>query len=271
MSAFDKLLADLRKGENIDLYVSVVAGFVLAVLNLFGLAATWLSSIILAILAILAASTVRTRHNQDTVLDKLSQTSDKVMLQSDPPELIHSLETASDIFLIGAHLSDYIQRNYSVFNEKLKHGATFRVLIYPPDGAACKMTAMRFAGAPPVGQENARIQYSLNTLGLLRQQYPDRIKIRTLDFLLSYNYYLFDVNSPQGVAVLDRYTFRTAGGNLKPRLIYTKSDARWFDLVVRETEQLWEAASGWPCADTPGAHSQSPTANASGTPTRTTV
>ena len=69
--ALEKIWTDVRKGENIDLYITIIIGIVLAVANLFGVAPDkWLSPIILAVLALLAISNLGNRSKLEQLLEQ---------------------------------------------------------------------------------------------------------------------------------------------------------------------------------------------------------
>ena len=62
VSLLRRVLDDLRRGENIDAYVTVLAAVALSVLNIAGvLPASRLSGVILGVLALLAVGTLVTR------------------------------------------------------------------------------------------------------------------------------------------------------------------------------------------------------------------
>ena len=60
MKALQRIWADVRRGENIDLYLTVIVVFGLGILNIVGSASSvWTTSAILAALGILAISALR--------------------------------------------------------------------------------------------------------------------------------------------------------------------------------------------------------------------
>jgi ABC-type uncharacterized transport system YnjBCD permease subunit len=64
---------DLRQGENIDLYLTIIAALIISGLNVAGIApATLLPAITLAVLALLAITNLVNRHKLDDALQKQS-------------------------------------------------------------------------------------------------------------------------------------------------------------------------------------------------------
>jgi len=63
-----RILDDIKHGENIDLYVTVILAIIISILNAIGLAnSALLSSISLAILALLASAILGNRHRLDDI------------------------------------------------------------------------------------------------------------------------------------------------------------------------------------------------------------
>ena len=60
---------DIRKGENIDLYLTIAAAVIFVVLNLVGVASTsFLAPLTLAVLGLLAITNLGNRHRMEELL-----------------------------------------------------------------------------------------------------------------------------------------------------------------------------------------------------------
>lgn len=65
---------DISQGENIDLYVTVIVAIVLVILNIAGVAPpSWLGSITLGVLALLAITSLGNRYRLDQAVERLTQ------------------------------------------------------------------------------------------------------------------------------------------------------------------------------------------------------
>lgn len=248
MRIFRRVWKDIQQGENIDLYVTVALAIILAILNLVGLApSVLLNSITLAVLALITIAILGNRHRLEVIIERTSLATDRIPLEEFPPEFVLELENAKEVWLTGIHQSAVITAYYSLFERKLKRGDKLRVLVVDPNGAACKMAAMRFPGRVSENQERIRILSTLESLCELKKIAPSNLEIRTIDYLLEYGAFLLDPETPEGVAYLQRYTFKTLGGARKPKLVYRRQDGRWYDLVCAEIRALWENAALWDC------------------------
>ena len=247
MSLLLRIWKDIQRGENIDLYATVMVALVLAVLNVTGVLKVDVQPLILAVMALLAFASLGNRHRLEMILERTSSVNEKALHEDFPPEFNTDLERAREIWLIGVHQSDILIRYYSLFEKKLKQGDYFRVLLVDPSGAASKMTGMRFPGQIGSDQERARINSSLNTLCALKQVAPSRMEIRVIDFLFAYGGFVLDPETSSGAVYTQRYTFRTLGGSRKPKLVYKRGDGRWYDLICSEVRGFWEVATPWQC------------------------
>jgi hypothetical protein len=250
MRVFQRVWKDIQQGENIDLYVTVTLAIVLAILNVVGVAPSPLiDSITLAILALITIAILGNRHRLEVIIERTSLATDRILLEEFPPEFISELEKAKEVWLTGIHQSATMTAYYSLFEKKLKKGDNLRVVLVDPNGAACKMAAMRFPGRVSEDQERIRILSTLESLCELKKIAPSKLEIRTIDYLLEFGAFLLDPETPEGAAYLQRYTFKTLGGARKPKLIYRRRDGRWYDLVCAEIHALWENATPWDCQD----------------------
>lgn len=248
MRAFERVLEDVRKGENIDLYVTAAAAVALALMNVFGVVpASSVSPLTLAILGLLSVTILGNRHRLDEIRAAVAALSghSPPFLDEFPPDFGTRLDEAHEVWLSGTHLSAALTAYHHVFERKIRGGGKLKFLLVAPDGAAHKMAAMRFPGRVSPEQERMRIQSSLQTLTELRELAPDNVEIRVIDFLVDYTAYVLDPDAVGGVIYLERCTYKTSGGSRKPKFVYKKRDGRWFEHVRTELGYLWDSATDW--------------------------
>jgi hypothetical protein len=249
MNALERIVQDVKSGENIDLYIAVGAAVGLATMNLLGVVpVTYLSGLILALLGLLSVALLGSRHRLEELHDLVSKNAglSAPFLDEFPPDFSIRLDEAQEVWLIGTHHSAALTAYHQVFQSKLQAGGSLRFLLIDPDGAASKMAAMRFHGHVSPEQERMRIRSSLQTLSALRQMAPDKVEVKVIDFLVDYTAYVLDPESARGVIYLERSTFKTSGGSKKPKFVYRKKDGRWFEHIRTEVGHLWDSGSDWP-------------------------
>jgi len=245
MRSLHRVFEELKRGENIDLYVTVVVALIVAILNLFGIAPqNWLSSLNLAVLALLASAILGNRQRLEDIQENLTQTAESDISLDFPSELDSDLDRASEVWLMGVHVSSTLGHKYAVLESKLQEGATIHALIVDPDGAACAMAAARHPGRLFVERERALITASLNGLCDLKMIAPDKLEIRIIDNPLPYGGFMLNPGKSDGAIYLKRYSFQTG---LRPISVYRPKNRRWFDFIKSEINALWNHGTEWPC------------------------
>ena len=247
MKRFNLVLQDLKSGQNIDLYVTVIAAIVLATLNILNVVpASSLIALNLTVLALISFTILGNRHKLDEIEHKLSGvTGQTIFLDEYPSDFVSNLDDAKELWMTGTHHSSAMTTYYHLFETKIKKGGHIKALLVDPNGAAYKMASMRFPGKVSPEQERTRILSSLETLSELKKIAPERVEIRVIDFLVEYNSYTLDPGKPQSIIYLERYTFKTSGGSRRPKFVYRRRDGRWFEHLNTEINELWQSGKVW--------------------------
>jgi hypothetical protein len=249
MRALQRLWEDIRRGENIDLYVTVTIAIVLVVLNVVGIAPqTWVAPLILAVLALLSIATLGNRYRLETVLQNMNQTAGRLLLGSYPSNLESDVENAKELWIVGISLYATTIKYYSSLESKLKKGCSIRVLLVNPDGQSVQMAAMRKYGLINVEDERTRIRTSLQRLCELQKGAKDRLEIRTLDNPLTFGAFAIDPETSGGVLYVEHYGFKTRRDHVR-KLVLHRNDEGWYNSIKTEIYDLWKSAIEWKCQD----------------------
>ena len=149
---------DIRKGENFELYVTVTCAIVLTLLNLAGIVSqSWLATITLAVLALLAVAMLAIRHRLEEIILRMNQTAGKLLLGDYPAELEGDIERAAHLWIVGVSLYSTTMKYYSSLERKLKKGCYIKVLLLDPNGTTIKIASKRRYGPIEIGEERNRI------------------------------------------------------------------------------------------------------------------
>ena len=243
-----KLFSDLKKGENLDLYVTLSLAVVLAILKpILGLLGIDVSpsAIVSATMSVLVAITIVllvNRKKMESLEQQLTRQNQSDIVTAFPNSYSSDLGNARRIFQSGIHLSSNLNDYHEQYESILQNRrSSIRFLIAAPDGSALTMAASRFRGTARLEQEQVRAQSSLRVIAELMKKYPGRIELKVIDYLFEYSGLLIESSSGGEVLYLERYTFRHSGGAKKPKFTYTPGSP-WFDFIKEEMEELWKAA-----------------------------
>lgn len=249
MRLLQRIWDDVKKGENVDLYVTVVVALGLVLLNLVGLAPqNWIAPITLAVLGLLAISTLGSRYRLEELSRRLTQSSDTLFLDEFPARLKDDFEAGTEIWLVGVTLSRTIKTYYTAIERKLRKGHTIKVLLVHPEGPAVEMAETRIYGRMDLKRTCGDIRNTLQDLCDLRTIAPDHLQIRTIQNPLSYGVIAINPDSPLGVLYLEHYPYKVPGGS-RPKIILQAKDGRWYEFFREEIHLLWENGMDWRCIE----------------------
>lgn len=253
MRTLRRVLEDIRRGENIDLYVTVIVAIILAALNITGIAPqAWIAPLNLAVLALLAVATLGNRHRLEGILRRMTQSAESVLLEKFPADIYGKLQKSKDLWLVGVSLSSTLEALYPQLEDKLRAGDSIKVLVVNPDGNACAMAAMRNYRTDDVDRQRAEIHAALKDLCELRKVAPERLEIRTIEYPLTFGVYALDPEDVSGVLSLKHYPFKMPVGRARPGLVLRRRDEPWYDHFWGEILVLWKNARVWECQSSVG-------------------
>jgi hypothetical protein len=236
---------DIRKGENIDLYLTIVAAVAFVVLNLAGIAPqSFLAPLTLAVLALLAFTNLTNRHRMEELLDQKAHTLDDFFREEYPPSYKTDFDNATEVWLVGVSLNRTIKTLYGKLEQKLKQGGHVRVLLVHPQGPGLEMAVERGYTLRDVNMKRQEIMSNLRLLNELRAIAPDRLEVRTIQHPLNYGAMVANPDATNGALYLEHYCFRVTTESL-PRYVLRTQDGRWYDFFKAELRTLWEAGEVW--------------------------
>jgi hypothetical protein len=242
MQMLRRVWEDVRRGDNIDLYLTAGVAIVLTLLNVLGFAPQSLvASMTLAVLGLLAISSLVNRRKIDTMLAR-----EGMFAENFPANWIERLEDSSELWIFGTNLGRTITSYFSLFERKLKRGDTIKVLLVDPNGMAMKLAAERRVQSTYVDENLALIRNSIKGFCELRDMAPDRIEIRTIDYPFSFGIFATDPETAKSTLYLSYYPFKTPTPSI-PKIVLRPKDGHWHDHFKMEMHNLWKFATPWNC------------------------
>lgn len=252
MRLIEKIWEDVRHGENIDQYATIVFAFTLGALGLLGITKPELiASLTLAVLGLLAVSNLVNRYRVEELSQKLSQSSKGFFVEEFPPEFKDDFKSAKEVLLIGVTLSRFIKTNYGVIEEKLRKGHTIKVLLVHPYGSALEMAATRYYAevSRSTVTKRADVTNSLMLFCGLRKNHPKYMQVRTIESSLTFGAVCLNVNSALGAMYIEHFPYRTIADAQPKFVLRANNDERWYELFKKEVDALWDSGNEWKCED----------------------
>lgn len=139
MKPLQRIIEDIKRGENIDLYTTVLVAIILAILNIIGLASpVLLNSLSLTVLALITSAILGNRHRLEDIQDKLVQSSETGITDEYPEWRDEDIERATEIWWFGVHALAFLRRYRKVIEGKLRKGSKVRVLLGILNERSCR-------------------------------------------------------------------------------------------------------------------------------------
>lgn len=239
-----QFLEDLRRGENIDLYVVSVAAVVLAVLNLVGVdSGRWATSVSLGALGVLAFAMLGNRHRIDSVVRESSSAGNPPLrMRTELGSLQESAKSARNV-LIVAFSGAEVLRQTDFFADRLFQGATVRIAIADPENDALVEAMSPLTGIPREGFI-ADVQVAMGLIQVIRKQTSNtgRLQVRMFDYAPTLSLVMVDGDRPTGHIVVELRPYQVSSSS-RPHLFLTARDNRvWYDYFRDVGESIWRDA-----------------------------
>jgi hypothetical protein len=230
---------DLRRGRNIDVYLTLAAALVFGVLGLFGVSSfRWVGSVLLLCLIPLFALLL-------SINDQISQSARQgpVPTMEFPPEpLAADWSSDTDILLVGVTLFRTIRSHNNDLRRRLQRNSSVRVpIVDPTDAMAMFLTDDRRQNGPGNAINNAKeAELALDDLRNVAAAHPGAaLEVRTIKHPIGLGGIFFSPSGPNSRLYAETYPFRTPENH--PHFVVTVLDGHWFDHFKLELENMWKA------------------------------
>ena len=232
--------------ENLDLYILAGAALTFTVLGFTGVSnVSVLTSVILALLATLALSQIRSRRHVAAIASARLADPLALFQQSLPPELDSLRKAASSYLFIGESMVRLVQTGRDDIRRLMREGGHVQVLLLDPDDPELLRVADR------TGEQllEGRIRSTLKELASLREGAHGHLEIRVGSFVPRVSVNALNMGDPTGALFIQHYEHRP-GGDSSPVFRLDSKDGFWYQHFTAEAKRMWDDGLPWP--PTPG-------------------
>jgi len=242
-----RVLTRLVNDDNLDLYLLGTVALVFTVLGVTGISdVKTTSSVVVALLALLAFSQIRSRKLLEEIRNKGRGGPATLFLRELPAELVSRRAQARDLLLVGDSMSRTIHGMRADMIAMLEAGGRVRVLLLDPtDDALIEAADRRIERTLGPEHMRRRITSTLDDLISLRERTGGRVEVRVSSSIPSAGFNCLDTADPRGLVCVRHHEFHP-GREAMPIFTLEPSDGFWFQHFVDEAERLWEAGTEWP-------------------------
>ncbi len=250
MKNIRRIWNEIRRGENIDVYLTIVFAAILSITTLTGIYTpniATLASILLGLLALFAISNLRNLHATEQLSEQLSNSAKPAFLKEFPLSLQDDFASATELWLVGVSLSRTTRQNYSEIERKLQKGHRIHILLVNPDGSSAEIASSRPYPKTDVEQTRRQIRDSLDYFCKLKTVNPEKLEIRTIQNPLTHGITAINPDSESGTLYIEEYPYQTTGSIL-PRFTLKAKEEYWYNFYKGELHNLWNSGVEWNCS-----------------------
>jgi hypothetical protein len=236
---------DIRHGETIDLWLLVVASLIFTALGATGIASIQiLSSVVLALLALLAVSQIRGRQEVRGLIASW-QRSRTSIFEGDFPDAYYAARSRASQSYSFAGMT--MQRTFSTMRPDLirilDNGGTVRILLPDPSNQVLMemVAASRRYGETASDMSN-QIRQSIDSAASLRGTTGRSPEVKVSSLLPRIGLNVIDEGMPDALLMVQLYQVYP-DGEPGPIFSLTPSDREWFTHFSNEFEKLWNSGT----------------------------
>ena len=245
MKVLKNLPRDIRKGENIELYVTVVIAISLAILSISGFSSqVFVTPLTLAILALLTFSLLGIQHRLEALNKEVINSSRPFLLKKLPDNIDQRISSSKEIWLIGMSFSRFSSTYYSLLRDRIGKGSRLYVLTLTPNSDASRLASYQVYRPINLVQYDNNILTSLHIFCELKREFPANVQVRTIEKIFALGFHGFDLSSQNGIIYIEHYAFKSEQGDI-PKMVFKPSDDFWYDFFKQQIQLLWEHSKEW--------------------------
>lgn len=245
MKFLTRFWEDIKSGENIDLYATIVVAFGTAILTLFNINVdSFLQPITLAILGILAVSALVIRKKLDEVRTQVANNSNLAFSRSFPESFALEMETAHEVWILGYALRRTIEKHYSLFERTVKRGINIRFILINPTSHACEIAAAKHFPSIPVDSYRNQMEVTFQQIHTLMKIGKGRVELRVTNIPPNFTMYAINPQSDSGKLYLSYSPFESTSEH-RVKFLLTPSNGYAYESFKQELLTHWENAVEW--------------------------
>jgi hypothetical protein len=241
------ITGDIKRGENIDVYIMFFAALAFALLGFIGkISSDILSAGILGTLGVLAISTLTTRHTiqeLSAALRNFRQSGGACL--EDRSAFIPFRDFISDkqtVWMFGPSLIGVFPPNSDFLQDKIRSGSEIRLLLFNPESQyAPNLAAI-------LGVRPQRLVTDINsTLEIAREMAhfglgSGKLEVRFTEIVPGYSMIITDPEREYSQMVVEFNGHNTHMRNLPHVTLDATENRRWYAVYMEQFQALWDGA-----------------------------
>ncbi|CAN0569296.1 unnamed protein product, partial [Laminaria digitata] len=150
---------------------------------------------------------------------------------------------ASEVCILAVHGTAAILFNRGFFEEKIKHGCSFRVILVDPQSPAL----VTFGKMVDENKTPHEIEVTLEVLEKMAEKAgaSGSCEVRFLPVFLPFSMFAVDLSKRTGSMIVEYHPYRLAGDQRPHLHLKTIENPHWFEYYRQQFEKAWNDGETW--------------------------
>lgn len=232
--------------ENFDLYLLAAASFAFTVLGFTNaLPVTTLASVVIALLALLAISQIRSRSHVSLIAKSQYRDPLAAFSKDFGSDFTSDASQARSYLFVGHTMVRSVQTMRNDMTRILNGGGNVQILVLDPTDEEL----LHVAGRSRADYLRGRITSTIDELESLRARTRGHLEVRVSSFASTIGVHAFDCDTSDGTIYVQHYEYK-APQEAAPIFRFTVNDGSWYRHYTHECRRMWQDASPWPLSPT---------------------
>jgi hypothetical protein len=250
LRVLNSIWKDLLEGENIDIYIAILVGIGITLLDVLGIVN--LEVTLPAILLTVTLLVFSLLHNRKSLIKiesviKSLETPKHILKRLELPseEFQNQIRDSHSVSLLGRTLSRFVPTYHADIEYALGQGSQLRILILDPEGPSIEKAAKVSTSIATVEAEKLRIQNTVEYLKQMKKQVHNAdIEVRLLEYDAPYSITILKSrhDRKKDYCLVRIPTFKRSALDSPTIEPHPVTDKYWFDFFLEQFEALWKSA-----------------------------
>lgn len=237
---FQRLIRDIKKGKNLEYYTILFLIIVILIVDIFNLASfEVLTNITLAVLALVVYSLLNTKQGFDELSDKIvkPQGADAFFWKA-KNSVEDRFSRAKHIEISGAVLSRTLRDYRAVLEDRLRAGASIRIILMDPKSTAPDQAVLRSKGISDRQFYLDTLRPTIERVGVLGE-ISEHIELGLVPYKPAYGMILIDPDEAHGSIIVEMYPHHS--DSFAPTFeLFPVQDPHWHRFFRTQFISVWE-------------------------------
>jgi len=242
MKSLKRVWQEISQGENIEVYILIIAAIILCILNICSGSIN--DSVQWGLWGFFAIVLLNIKRAISTIAKHYKSKSEEVFFSSFPDEIQdeidNNLETADEVLCIGITLDRTWEKHSHRLEKRSRQGGKIKIALLNPDSPVYETMLLRYTSATAVTLQTQKRNAEDRLRNLLHIQ--GNIEVRLYDYPLGFGGIVTSTKDADKAMHIWHYAFRTPIPHIPKFRLHPRENVVGYRCYLSQFEAIWESA-----------------------------